>query len=127
MIVVAILGIIAAIAVPQYGIYTKKSKFTQVTTASAQAKVSLSACVQAHQALSECDTWAKIGVNPSTLTASPEIASAEIEQSPVRIVMTASESLNSTTYELIPTYDNARSTLIWTVGGSCLAVETRYC
>ncbi len=45
LIVVAIIGILAAIAVPQYQSYTKKAKFTEVIQAANPYKIGVEACV----------------------------------------------------------------------------------
>ncbi len=45
MIVVAIIGILAAIAVPQYQQYTNKAKFTEVVNATAPMKNAVEICV----------------------------------------------------------------------------------
>lgn len=47
MIVVAIIGILAAIAVPQYQNYTNKAKFTEVVNATAPMKNAVEMCVNA--------------------------------------------------------------------------------
>ena len=46
MIVVAIIGILAAIAVPQYQTYTKKAKFTEVVQATQPFKLGVELCYQ---------------------------------------------------------------------------------
>jgi type IV pilus assembly protein PilA len=46
MIVVAILGILSAVAVPQYVLYTKRAKFTEVILATATFKSAAEASVQ---------------------------------------------------------------------------------
>ncbi|MDD3353439.1 prepilin-type N-terminal cleavage/methylation domain-containing protein [Zoogloea sp.] len=46
MIVVAIIGILAAVAVPQYQTYTKKAKFTEVVQAAQGFKSQVEICIQ---------------------------------------------------------------------------------
>ena len=46
MIVVAIIGILAAIAIPAYTQYTSKAKYTEVVQAGTAAKTSVDLCVQ---------------------------------------------------------------------------------
>lgn len=46
MIVVAIIGILAAIAIPSYQNYTKKAKFTEIVQATSPLKLAVDQCVQ---------------------------------------------------------------------------------
>ncbi|GAB2702103.1 pilin [Aliiglaciecola aliphaticivorans] len=55
MIVVAIIGILAAIALPAYQGYTQKAKFTEVTNATAAAKSAVEVCAQVNNGLDTCD------------------------------------------------------------------------
>ncbi|MGI2854832.1 pilin [Shewanella algae] len=55
MIVVAIIGILAAIALPAYQDYTKKSKFSEVVTAVGAARTAVELCFQTEGALDNCD------------------------------------------------------------------------
>ena len=50
MIVVAIIGILAAIAIPAYSDYTKRAKVTELVTAASACKASVSEYFQAQQA-----------------------------------------------------------------------------
>ena len=61
MIVVAIIGILAAIAIPAYSNYVKKAKFTEVVQASQAVKTATEICIQdlgiaAGAAATGCDT-----------------------------------------------------------------------
>ena len=55
MIVIAIIGILAAIALPAYSKYTARAKFTEVTTASGPIKEQVELCYFDQGALDECD------------------------------------------------------------------------
>ncbi len=55
MIVVAIIGILAAIAIPAYQTYTIKARYTEVVQASAPYKLGVEDCFQGGSALADCD------------------------------------------------------------------------
>ena len=54
MIVVAIIGILASIAIPAYQTYTKKARFTEVTLATAGVKIAVETCAQEHDDPTTC-------------------------------------------------------------------------
>ena len=55
MIVVAIIGILAAIALPAYQNYTRKAEFTQTINATAAVKSAVEVCAQINNDLAPCD------------------------------------------------------------------------
>ena len=60
MIVIAIIGILAAVAVPQYGQYTKRAKFGgEVVNQTAPYKTSVSLCIQDLNTKSGCNAAAE--------------------------------------------------------------------
>ena len=54
LIVVAIIGILAAIAVPSYQTYTKKAKFSEVVSSVAPYKLAVEACFQDQGDFTKC-------------------------------------------------------------------------
>ena len=55
MIVIAIIGILAAVAVPQYGQYTMRAKFSEVISQTSAAKTAVTLCFQEEGALGNCN------------------------------------------------------------------------
>ena len=127
MIVIAIIGILAAVAVPQYSQYTKRARFAEVVTAAAPLKTGVEVCVQTNSSLAECDTFAEIGVVQSSVLVGDDVTNAVMTRNTARITMTAAADLNSATYILTPTYNNTANTLTWAVTGTCQAAATKYC
>ena len=55
MIVIAIIGILAAVAVPQYAQYTKRAKFSEVKLAVSPIKSAIEDCYQRNAGLAGCN------------------------------------------------------------------------
>lgn len=76
MIVIAIIGILAAIAVPQYAQYTRRAAFSEIKLAAAPIKSAIDLCVQETGAATLCfnttATGAKINQNMLDRAASGE-------------------------------------------------------
>lgn len=99
MIVVAIIGILAAVALPAYQNYTKKAYFSEVILATAPYKAGVQTCILTHD-LEECDT----GVNgvPAT-TATNVVASVSVTDGEILVTPKATNGIVATdTYTLTP-------------------------
>jgi type IV pilus assembly protein PilA len=70
MIVVAIIGILAAIALPAYQQYTAKSKFSEVIIATSAVKTAVEVCAQTEGGLAKCDTTKNKAVAKAATNAS---------------------------------------------------------
>ncbi|MBS0329140.1 MAG: prepilin-type N-terminal cleavage/methylation domain-containing protein [Proteobacteria bacterium] len=124
MIVVAIIGILAAIAVPQYQTYTKKSKFTEVTQATSPVKLAMEACFQDTGDLTSCTTPGSNGI-PSDSTGNGKYV-ASVKTLAGNVIEATSTTTNGLTGEKITfkaTLPIAGSSnlLDWTKGGNCIA------
>ena len=118
MIVVAIIGILAAIAVPQYQNYTKKAKFSEVVNATSSRKSFVEVCMQdpniAHancvggsNGIPADDTNGFGNVTSITVTASGTITATG---------KTATFGSSGNVYALVPTETNGNVT--WDDKGS---------
>ncbi len=131
MIVIAIIGILAAVAVPQYGAYTKRAKFAEVVAQTAVVKTGVDVCLQTEQVAASCATFDDIGVN---IPVSPQISTTTVPTlgvagNVITLTMTAVPALNDATYIIDGTYDNTANTMVWEVDSSstCKAAASRYC
>ena len=118
MIVIAIIGILAAVALPAYQNYTKKAKFSEVVAAGVSARQAMDICYQTTGATASCATAAQIGVNVSTLNGGVHVASIGVAAQ--QITTTGAATVDSQTYVLTATA--AGGTLTWAnTGSSCIA------
>jgi type IV pilus assembly protein PilA len=119
MIVIAIIGILAAVALPAYQTYTEKARFTEVTLAVGSVKSAVDVCFQTRGDgdLDNCDSYAKIGAVATDAAAGDEVASVEIDEDAV-ITGTGSDDDDST-YILTPTVSSG--SLTWAQTGTCIA------
>lgn len=120
MIVIAIIGILAATAVPQYAAYTKRAKFSEVIQATAGFKKAVGNCVQDSNTLTGCSGGARhipanIGV--------PQGYVASVTVTDGLITATGIAEVDNATFILTPSYAAATSTLSWSISGTCLTIQ----
>ncbi|QJT26241.1 prepilin-type N-terminal cleavage/methylation domain-containing protein [Aeromonas media] len=122
MIVVAIVAILAAIALPAYQNYTKKARFSEVVAATGAAKTGVEVCYSNMSDINVCDAGLNgVPANPSGATglvASLTTTDGVITATAVGTSAAASSGLNGETYVLTPTITNNK--IIWgTSAGTC--------
>ena len=122
MIVIAIVGILAAVALPAYQNYTKRAAYAEVIAAMSNAKVGVNECYQLTAALANCDAGSN-GV-PADVTAVADGALASIETLNGVITATpkAYKGIAATdTCLLTPTADSGNSAYLdWDYSGACV-------
>lgn len=75
MIVVAIIGILAAVALPAYQNYIKRAAYSEVVAAMGQAKTAVTLCIQQNgNVATDCNTLDKVGITSSSGPALASIA-----------------------------------------------------
>jgi type IV pilus assembly protein PilA len=119
LIVVAIIGILAAIAVPSYQQYSNKAKFSEVINATAPFKTGVELCLQANNgAIGTCDTGAGGDSNiPAGITSGlgKYVASVAVADGVITATGSGGAPLNST-YVITPTTNSAGVTWTLTTG-----------
>jgi type IV pilus assembly protein PilA len=113
MIVVAIIGILAVIALPAFQSYTEKARFTEVVNATSAVKTAVEICVQMGTAIDNC-VGGSNGV-PTDVTVANGVVGVVTAASGV---ITATKGLNSTitgagTFTLTPTQNETTKALSW--------------
>ena len=123
MIVIAIIGILAAVALPAYQNYTKKAKFAEVIAAVAPYKTAIDLAIQkgtcagvAVTALTQLD-HAVCGI-PAAAGPTGQILKVEVADGV--ITATGATTVDSATYTLTP--NGIAPPIQWAEGGSCLTV-----
>jgi type IV pilus assembly protein PilA len=140
MIVIAIIGILAAIAVPQYQTYVNKAKFSEVVNSVTPFKLAVELCavqnsISATSTLtltSTCATPGTNGIPPNGVaTTSTSSYVGAVTISGASVITAASQNIGSTSYNYIltPTLNptaNSSALMTWSNSGStCLTVG--YC
>ncbi|BBN61624.1 MULTISPECIES: pilin [Pseudomonas] len=117
MIVVAIIGILAAIAIPQYQDYVTRARWAENNTIIAPVKAAVAECLQvSNSTLGSCDTVAKLTTTTGYAalpSASNNLSSVALTASTAAIVVTGTAAVGSCVVTWTPSVADANK-ITWT-------------
>ena len=128
MIVVAIIGILAAIAIPQYQDYITRAKWQDNIAQVHSFKTAIGECFQNKAGVTtECDTNALVTSATGAVfpTGAKELAS--VTYTGAALLLTGTTAVKSCTVTISPTMAAGGTSIIWTLttgGASCTKAQT---
>jgi type IV pilus assembly protein PilA len=117
MIVVAIIGILAAVALPAYQTYTQRAAFSEVVLATTPYKSAFEVAAQTGRVTTLVGTDAGANGIPAAKTVATGVV-ATVNMDEGVITATGTAAVGGYTYSLTP--DSATAPITWTQDGSCV-------
>jgi type IV pilus assembly protein PilA len=123
MIVVAIIGILAAVALPAYQRYINRAAYTEVIAQAKPITTAITECVQQQSAMASCDTLGELGVSvPASTRAFNTLSIATTTGAVTLTPLPYKGILTTDTCVMTPTVVTGPPVTItaWTYSGACV-------
>ena len=118
MIVVAIIGILAAVAIPAYQDYVTRSKWAKVLAATEATKLAIGECLNDNTAtIGSCDEYTELaayGVSAPVPAADIEGVAMTVTATTGAINLVGGATLGGCTFALTPLLTTGTGTITWT-------------
>jgi type IV pilus assembly protein PilA len=125
MIVVAIIGILAAVAIPAYQDYVTKAKFQDIVSSAAAVETAISICLQENAGvLASCNTATKLGITIINSKEAVTGTGALTVTTGAAVTATAAAPAGGFTYIRTPSVAAGDTQITWVQSGTCLP---KYC
>lgn len=119
MIVVAIIGILAAVAIPAYSDYTAKAKAANALSAADPYKTAVAMCAQEAGAVDNCNT--SLDPNPfPTFTATKEVSEVTVTDAGVITIKLANIGKGTEDKEITFTPHMSETNVTWAINASSI-------
>ena len=117
MIVVAIIGILAAIALPQYGNYTSRTHAAATMSELQPIKTAVAMCAQTEGSLAKCGTLGAYGL-PASITASANVIAPSLGANGVISATSAATNSSGGRFNVIDTPTMGATAMTWLNSGT---------
>ena len=136
MIVIAIIGILAAIALPAFQTYANKAKFTEVVTATTSVKSAIDVCYQTKGAITSCVPGDAAAIAGGTANAAVQAAVTDatagqyvgsVNAATAGTITATSADITSANKTYVLKATASGGTLTWAVDATSTCLEAGWC